>query len=473
MFPAQPGFCGGNPVEQAKKLERRIVVVGDALQSQALQRSEGAHEGSWRLVEAASHEAADTLLANAPDIRVGVWSHRAEPATTEEHEKLSALRSRHARVQWLALLPAQVAIDERLASFIANDFFDYLTAPVSAERLYACAGHAYGMSLVVECAQGKGAHEEEQMVGTSELMRRLFADIRKVAPSSAPVLITGESGTGKELSARAIHERSSRAKGPFVAVDCGSIPQTLIQSELFGFEKGAFTGAGQRRAGRIESAHGGTLFLDEVGDLPLDMQGNLLRFLQESTIQRLGSSRPLEVDARVIAATHVDLEDAVKQGRFREDLYYRLNVLRLNVPALRQREGDIEVLARYFLGQFLKESKKKVVGFTTRALEAMRKHSWPGNIRELINRVRRAIVMCDGNWIGPRDLDLEQVAAVQETFVLHLTKAREAVERKVLAEALKVSDQNYSAAARMLGVSRVTLYRLLEKHQLLSGSPGR
>ena len=284
------------------------------------------------------------------------------------------------------------------------------------------------------------------------------------------MLITGESGTGKELSARAIHERSARAKGPFVAVDCGSIPQTLIQSELFGYEKGAFTGAAQRRAGRIESAHQGTLFLDEVGDLPLDMQGNLLRFLQESTVQRLGSTRPTEVDTRVIAATRVDLDAAVKQGRFRDDLYYRLNVLRMSVPELRQLVVDVEVLALYFLGQFVKESPKKVIGYTSRALEVMRRHAWPGNIRELINRVRRAIVMCDGHWITPRDLDLEQVAAAQETLIVHLGEARDAAERRALGEALKLSDQNFSAAARMLGVSRVTLYRLLEKHRLPPGS---
>jgi DNA-binding NtrC family response regulator len=457
-------------VLQADKKERRIVVVG-GLQADSLLRREEAHEPGWHLVEAASHEAADALLANAPDIRVGVWSHRAQPHNAEEHEKLSALRTRHPRVQWLALLAPKVTLDARLAGFIAGDCFDYLTAPVSAERFYACAGHAYGMSVIVERAFGESAFREEQMVGASAPMRRLFAEIRKVAPSSAPVLITGESGTGKELSARAIHERSPCAKGPFVAVDCASIPQTLIQSELFGFEKGAFTGAAQRRAGRIESAHRGTLFLDEVGDLPLDMQGNLLRFLQERTIQRLGANTPIEIDARVIAATHVDLEAAVRQGRFRQDLYYRLNVLRLSVPALREREGDIEVLARYFLDQFLKESRKKVMGFTSRALEAMRKHGWPGNIRELINRVRRAIVMCDGSWIGPRDLDLEQVAAAQETFIVRLTKAREAAERKALAEALKISDQNYSAAARMLGVSRVTLYRLVEKYRI-SEPPG-
>jgi DNA-binding NtrC family response regulator len=455
-------------VEQAKEQERRIVVLGDVLQGgyfgAACSRPNG-----WRFIEAPSADAADAVLSSAPDIRVGIWSYKEE-LPSDEHEKFSTLRSRHRRVQWLALLPPRCEIDERLAGFIAHDFFDYLTAPLESERLYSSAGHAYGMSLIVERAQGRHAADEEQMVGTSEVMRALFADIRKVAASSAPVLITGESGTGKELSARAIHERSSRAKGAFVAVDCGSIPQTLIQSELFGYEKGAFTGAAQRRAGRIEAAHGGTLFLDEVGDLPLDMQGNLLRFLQESTIQRLGSTKPIDVDVRVIAATHVDLEAAVKAGKFREDLYYRLNVLRLNVPALRSREGDIEVLAKYFLAQFVKESKKKVIGYTTRALEAMKKHSWPGNIREVINRVRRAIVMCDGHWITPRDLDLESVAAVQETFVLHLNKAREAAERKALAEALKMSDQNYSAAARMLGVSRVTLYRLLEKHQIAPGA---
>jgi DNA-binding NtrC family response regulator len=450
-----------------EQTERRIVVLGDIAQ-RAFLGGEPESAGGWRFVEAPSCEAADTLLARADDIRVGLYPYEAQ-ASAGTLQEFATLRSRHRRVQWLALLPPRCEIDERLASFIANDFFDYLTAPVEPQRLYSCAGHAHGMSIIVERAAGANPIDEEQMVGTSPVMRRLFVDIRKVASSNAPVLITGESGTGKELSARAIHERSVRAKGAFVAVDCGSIPPTLIQSELFGYEKGAFTGAGQRHAGRIEAAHGGTLFLDEVGDLPLEMQTNLLRFLQESTIQRLGSTRPIEVDARVIAATHVDLEAAVKQGRFREDLYYRLNVLRLDVPPLRAREGDVEVLARYFLAQFVKESRKKVIGYTTRALEALRKHSWPGNIRELINRVRRAIVMCEGHWISPRDLDLEQVASTQETFVVHLNKARDAAERKALAEALKMSDQNYSAAARMLGVSRVTLYRLLEKHHLLPG----
>jgi DNA-binding NtrC family response regulator len=443
---------------------RRIVVLGGLETARMPALPEAA--GAWRLVGARSLDELEVLLNAERDIRVGVWPYDAA-LSAEELDKFCALRARHRPAQWLALLPAGQAIDDALAAFLANDFFDYLTEPVDGERLLACAGHAWGMAMVLERAQGQLADDQQEMVGTSELMRQLFRDIRKVAASDAPVLISGESGTGKELAARAIHERSSRSKGPFVAVDCGSIPSTLIQSELFGYEKGAFTGAAQRRAGRIETAQGGTLFLDEVGDLPLDMQGNLLRFLQESTVQRLGSTRPVSVDTRVIAATHVDLEEAVRHGRFRQDLYYRLNVLRIHVPALRERGDDVELLARYFLGQFLKDSRKKVMGYTTRTLEAIRRHTWPGNIRELINRVRRAIVMCDGHWISPRDLDLEQPA--QEMLILHLEKARAAAERRALGQALKISDNNFSAAARMLGVSRVTLYRLLQKHQLPPG----
>ncbi len=451
-------------IPRVQQAGRRIIVLG-GLEAAGITENFGSGSG-WRLVGARTLEDAEALLGADRDLRVGLCTVDAG-LCGESQERVSALFARYGSVQWIALLPAGCAIDERLAALLAHDFFDYLTLPVDPQRLFAWAGHAYGRSLVVERARGRPVADEEQMVGTSEVMRQLFRAIRKVAACAVPVLISGESGTGKELCARAIHERSPRSKGPFVALDCGALPPSLIQAELFGYEKGAFTGAAQRRAGRIECAHGGTLVLDEIGDLPLDMQGNLLRFLQESTVQRLGSTRPITVDTRVIAATHVDLEDAVRQGRFREDLYYRLNVLRLHTPALREREGDIEVLARYFLGQFLKDSRKKVLGYTTGALDAMRRHSWPGNIRELINRVRRATVMCEGQWIAPRDLDLEQPAA-QEARLLDLDQARAAAERKALGQALKLSDNNFSAAARLLGISRVTLYRLLEKHHLAS-----
>lgn len=427
--------------------------------------------GKWCFVQAPTIEAAKEILAKDSTIRVGLWSGNGE-SSEEEYEQFSTLRARYRLVQWLALLPAASIENTRLAAHIAYHFFDFLTAPIECERLYAWAGHAHGMSKLLERAivPLDLFADEEQMVGTSEVMRRLYQDIRKVAASDAPIFISGESGTGKELTAKAIHERSVRSKGPFTGVDCGAIPPTLIHAELFGYEKGAFTGAGQRKVGRIEVAEGGTLFLDEIGDLPLDLQGSLLRFLQDSTIQRVGGTRPIVVNARVIAATHVDLEEAVKRGRFREDLYYRLNVLRIQVPALREREGDIEVLARYFLAQFAKDSGKALRGFTTPALDMMCRHAWPGNIRELINRVRRAIVMCDGAWVTPRDLDLER-PAIQGIQMMQLDAVRDIAERQAIQQAIKMSSNNYSAAARILGVSRVTLYRLLEKHASANRPP--
>jgi DNA-binding NtrC family response regulator len=420
----------------------------------------------WRFVQAPTIEAAEAVLNQDKSIRVGLWAHSA---ALEDHlTRFPVLRARHKLVQWLAVIGTTDLQDERIASHIAQHFFDFLTRPTGQDRLCASLGHAHGMACLLErtVEQTDFTSDEEQMVGTSEAMCQLFRDIRKVASSDAPVFISGESGTGKELTARAIHERSMRANGSFVAVDCAAIAPTLIQSELFGYEKGAFTGAAQRKIGRIEVAQGGTLFLDEIGDLSLELQGNLLRFIQDSTIQRVGSTRPIEVNVRVIAATHIDLERAVKQGTFREDLYYRLNVLRLELPPLRERGSDVEVLARYFLAQFTKDSNKNIRGYTKQALDAIRRHTWPGNVRELINRVRRAIVMCDGNWITPRDLDLER-GIIHGIQVMPLDAARESAERKALDQAMKLCNHNYSAVARMLGVSRVTLYRLLEKHRAI------
>jgi DNA-binding NtrC family response regulator len=443
---------------------RTALVLGEIGKSQITADSEPTR--AWRFIEARTVEAADAILANDASIRVALWAYASELA--DEHvERFPMLRTKYRLVQWVALVPS-TCFEHRIAVHVAHNFFDFLTTPVDFRRFSACAGHAYGMSRLLERAvvQPELSGDDEHMVGTSESMRQLFRDIRKVAQSEAPVFISGESGTGKELTARAIHERSPRAKRSFVAVDCGAIAPTLIHSELFGYEKGAFTGAGQRKIGRIEVAEGGTLFIDEIGDLPLDLQGSLLRFMQESTIQRVGGTSPIAVNVRVIAATHIDLEQAVKQGRFREDLYYRLNVLRIQVPALRERQGDIEVLARYFLTQFLKENHKSVRGYTPQALDAMRQHDWPGNIRELINRVRRAIVMCDGDWITPRDLDLDR-RVTQARHVVQLDAARKSAERQAIDQAIKLCSNNYSAAARMLGVSRPTLYRLLDKHRVL------
>ncbi len=315
-----------------------------------------------------------------------------------------------------------------------------------------------------------GAAEEEFMVGDSAAMRDVFNKIRRQAPTSAPILITGESGTGKELAARAIHQRSASHAGHFVAINCASLPATLIASELFGYEKGAFTGANSRKIGLIELADKGTLFLDEIGDLPLDLQGHLLRFLQEGTITRVGGHQAIFVSTRIISATHVDLRRAIEGGRFREDLYYRLNVLPLHMPALRDRDGDLVLLAHYFLRMLGAELGREVKGFTEDAGALIRNYSWPGNVREMISAIRRAIVMGHGALISAAELALEppRPAVFQRGHIDVKPNPRYVPGSKDEKSALEASisnhGNNFSAAARELQISRVTLYRMMKRH---------
>jgi len=372
-------------------------------------------------------------------------------------------------VEWVALIPKTCMNKSHVKQIISESFYDFHTLPPATEQLLATLGHAHGMAAMRRSNPGKDETEssEDEMVGASPQMLDLFKNIRKVAGVDAPVLITGESGTGKELAALALHERSSRSKKPFVAVNCGALPGGLIQSELFGHEKGAFTGASQRKIGRIEAAAGGTIFLDEIGDLPLELQVNLLRFLQEKTIERVGGTEKIHVDVRVLAATHVDLETAVKEGRFREDLYYRLNVLKIKTPALRDRQGDIEVLAKYFFDKFSDEKRRNVKGFSPSALQLMNRYPWPGNVRELISRVRRAMVMCERRLIAPEDLDLDRRQGKRLITTLTLEAARSTAEMEVIRNALQKNKGNLTLASRELGVSRITLYRLMEKYSLV------
>lgn len=323
-------------------------------------------------------------------------------------------------------------------------------------------------AMVAErAAQDEG---ESYMVGSSPAMRRIYETIRKVARTDAPVLITGESGTGKELAAQAIHERSTYSDGPFVPINCAALPTNLIASELFGHEKGAFTGADQRRIGRIQSAEGGTVFLDEIGDLPLDLQAHLLRFLQEKTIDRVGGRHPIKVDVRVVAATNADLRKAVADGKFREDLFYRLNVLTLEMPPLRERGDDIELVSTFFMRKFADEMGRSIRGLRADAQRLIQCYPWPGNIRELIATMRRAVVMADGDWIRAEDLGLPEESAGPDGDIPSLEAARRRTEEGLIRKALDAHGNNIKRTAEHLGVSRVTLYRLIEKYGIATGS---
>ena len=352
---------------------------------------------------------------------------------------------------------------------IESGAYDFIEKPVQLDVLKVVLQRANYLSslerdnraLMEQAAQ----NEFEGLVGGSERIQELFRMIRRVGPSDVPVLITGESGTGKELVARAIHRQSARKDGAFVAINCGAIPDTLLESELFGHEKGAFTGAGQQRKGHIEHAQGGTLFLDEIGDIPLALQVKLLRFLQDHEIQRLGGKDTITVDVRIIAATNIDLQGAIGSGRFREDLYYRLCVVTIAVPPLRDRRTDIPLLARAFLLRFAEEQRKPLAGFTPEAMAAMTAHHWPGNVRELENRIKRAVVMAEGKYVTPSDLEL-QSAGGTEGEALTLRGSRESREKELVRLAMEKAHGNVSRAAAELGISRPTLYQLLVRYGL-------
>lgn len=310
--------------------------------------------------------------------------------------------------------------------------------------------------------------EEETwgMIGKSAEMREVFATIKKVAASNAPILIVGESGTGKELVAGAIHQASLRRKGPFVPINCGAIPENLLESELFGHEKGSFTGAHAMVPGKLSLSQKGTLFLDEIGELPVNLQVKLLRFLQEGTIQRVGGREEISIDARTTCATNVDIAKAIAEGRFREDLYYRIGVITIKLPPLRDRGDDVLIIAENFLKHYAKENNKKTCRFSPAGINFLKKHPWPGNVRELRNRVQRAVIMCEGTTLGPLDLGCDAMAAEApepQNLKLSLREAREQVEREMIKAAIDRQSGNILKAAEELGVSRPTLYDLMKK----------
>jgi two-component system NtrC family response regulator len=398
--------------------------------------------------------------------------------TTEGMATLSALLTldRSAKV----IIISGQSDRENAVRAIGAGAYDFLSKPLDVEQLRLLLQRCVFVSELERDYRLLQDEERpgmfEGILGSSEKMEEVFKTVGKVAKATAPVLILGESGTGKEMIANAIHRRSPFKNKPFIAINCNAIPENLIESELFGYEKGSFTGANSQKIGLIETAAGGTLFLDEIGDLPPPMQVKMLRFLQEKRIQRVGGRQEIEVDGRVLAATHVDLSQAIKEGRFREDLYFRLAVVVCKLPPLRERGDDIILLAQDFLKRFGKQNRRENLSFDPQALKAIARYPWPGNVRELQNRVQRAVIMADSRRITREDLELTCSASGSESGVpFHagtkvdvsqaggLKEARETLERELVNQALDRNDGNISAAAKDLGVSRPTFYELMNK----------
>jgi two-component system, NtrC family, response regulator len=375
----------------------------------------------------------------------------------------------------LAIAPATKVIiatgnetREHALRAIALGAYDFYQKPIDIDVLQLIVARAERIfDLEAEnrrLLEATAASPIDGIIASSPEMLRVLRNIEKMAPTDVAVLLRGESGTGKELLARAVHKMSARAREPFVPINCAAIPETLLESELFGHEKGAFTGALKQTIGRIESADRGTLFLDEIGDVPLPMQVKLLRFLQDQVVERIGGRNPVQVDVRIVCATNQDLNLMMAEGRFREDLYYRLNEVTVQVPPLRERAADVIVLASFFLSRYAAEYGRLVRGFSASALAALRDHPWPGNVRELENRIKRAVVMTDGPLLSAADLGL--TAPGEDTQSLTIRDARARAEREVLQLALAQAGSNLSKAAKLLGISRPTLYDLMQQHRI-------
>lgn len=352
---------------------------------------------------------------------------------------------------------------------VAMGAYDFYQKPVAMDTLNLIIERAFHLAELEQENKRLSLKTDEPLQGlitTSEKMLKLARTIEKIAPSDVTTLLLGDSGTGKELLARALHNLSDRKNKKMVAVNSAAIPENLLESELFGYEKGAFTGATQQTKGKIEYADKGTFFLDEIGDLPMPLQAKLLRFLQERTVERIGGRTEIPVDIRVVCATHQDLQKLIAEGKFREDLYYRLSELTINIPPLRERDGDAIVIATAFVKRFSEQQHKKLKGFSQEAAQMIETYHWPGNIRELENKVKRAVIMADGHYITAEDLELEPQASSESeaSNPLNLKEVREVAETNAIKRALSYADNNISKAANILGVTRPTLYTLFNKY---------
>jgi two-component system NtrC family response regulator len=352
---------------------------------------------------------------------------------------------------------------------IALGAYDFYRKPVDIDDLGLIVARAFHLHDIEaenrRLEADDGAAVLGSMITAAPEMLKVARTIERVASAGVSVMLLGASGTGKELLARAVHEQSGRSGGAFVAINCAAIPDSLLEAELFGYERGAFTGAVKTNVGKIELAEGGTLFLDEVGDIPLPLQVKLLRFLQERVIERIGGRSPIAVDTRIVCATHQNLEAMIADGRFREDLYYRLSEIVVKIPSLAERPGDAVLLARHFVNRFAREMNPKVQGLGPDAIAAIAAFPWPGNVRELENRLKRAVIMADGRLIGADDLDLPG-RPPEDSAAINLRAAREVADRRAIRQAMSRTDNNISGAAKLLGISRPTLYDLIKQYRL-------
>jgi two-component system NtrC family response regulator len=433
----------------------KLLIIDDdvVMRSQMLKAIAEDHE----VVRASCREEALALLADAePDLVLLDLGLPPDANGPEEgFRTLQDVVSSDSHVK-IIVITGQSDGDNAIRA-VGEGAYDFLAKPVDLNELKVILKRAaYVLDLERKYRDQEtttGDKGFEGMIGASPKIQQLFSLICKVAATDVPVLILGESGTGKEMAARAMHRRSSRREGPFIPINCGAIPENLLESELFGHEKGAFTGAHERRQGRVELANGGTLFLDEIGELPLALQVNLLRFLQEHTISRIGGRESIDVDVRVIAATNTDLRELKINGNFREDLYYRLAVVVLELPPLREREGDIALLAKSFLRKFATKTDDKTIGFASQALKVMEQYHWPGNVREMENQIKRALIMAEGKRVRAKDFDFENSGG--GTPGLTLREARERLEKNMLERALLRRKGKITAAANDLGISRL------------------
>jgi two-component system NtrC family response regulator len=444
---------------------RVLLVVED---DEGLQRQlKWAYEG-YRVVSAVDRPAAiEALRAHEPPVvTLDLGLPPDADGTTEGFATLEEILK--LKPDTKVIVATGHGAHESALRAIAMGAYDFYKKPVDIDELGMIVARAFHLHAIEaenrRLESSAGDTVLGSIVSAAPEMLTVARTIERVATADVSVMLLGASGTGKELLAQAVHEKSKR-KGAFVAINCAAIPENLLEAELFGYERGAFTGAVKSNVGKIELAEGGTLFLDEVGDIPLPLQVKLLRFLQERVIERIGGRQPIAVDTRIVCATHQDLEAMIADGRFREDLYYRLAEIVVKIPSLAERSGDAVLLARHFVNRFSRELNPGVQSLSPDALAAIDAYAWPGNVRELENRIKRAVIMADNRSIGATDLDLGSTAA-ETPELINLRAAREVADRKAIRHAMSRTDNNISGAAKLLGISRPTLYDLLKQYRL-------